>query len=274
MCDHSTKLSHGALQKHLGMDFINLETIPSTNSYAKELGKSGKYTKPLVVLADSQTGGRGRLGRSFYSEGGTGLYMSILLFPRIPFQDLQKITTAAAVALCLALEGELSISASIKWVNDIYLNEKKVSGILTEGSFDPDTGSTSYAVLGIGVNVFSPQNGYPSDISNIATSLFPETHPQGNSKYPFVRERLAGAIVREFMAIYEKIERCPHFDEYRKRLFIKDLIVDVVNGEYRKKAKVIDLLPDFSLLVEYPEGTTEKLISGEVTLRLNKGEKI
>ena len=127
--DIDTGLSKEALGTYLNIDFIDLGTTASTNSYAKELGGSGEYGKPIVILADTQTGGRGRLGRSFYSEGGIGLYMSILLFPDLPFEDLQKITTAAAVALCRAIEREASVSPSIKWVNDVYLNGKKLAGI-------------------------------------------------------------------------------------------------------------------------------------------------
>lgn len=272
MQDSNTNLSDKALKDYLDIDFINLGDTVSTNTYAKELGLSGKCHKPTVIIANSQSGGRGRLGRSFYSEGGIGLYMSLLLFPKLPLSELQRITTAAAVAVCQAIEELCPSKPAIKWVNDIYLNGKKLAGILTEGSYDPETRSTKFAVVGIGINVFSPKNGFPEDLSNIATSLFPESSPRISHQYPFFRERLCAAIIRRFMPLYEDIKQSPHFKEYRDRLFIIGKNVDVIENDRIKPAKVIDLLPDFSLLVEYDDGNRKALISGEVSLKLNTKE--
>lgn len=270
MSENKSSLSNQVLREYFGDYFINLPTIDSTNSYAKFLAKANCPKKTLVVLSEEQTGGRGRLGRSFFSEKGVGLYMSILFFPTVTHDKLQLITTAASVATCKAIEKLTGLSPKIKWVNDLYLDGKKIAGILTEGQIDPSTGKTEFAVLGIGINIFSPEKNFPQDISHIAHSIFPETHPQGSASHPFIRERLAGEIFKEFTEIYDHIDTLPHFDDYKNRLFIKGMTVDVIQGDLIKPAKIVDLLEDFSLLVEYTDGTNEVLISGEVSLKLNK----
>lgn len=264
----STGLSDEALKKYISLNMIHLKEVDSTNTYAKALVSKKEITPPLVILADSQHGGRGRLGRSFFSEEGTGIYMSILLFPEISPADIQYITTAAAAATCRAIEALTELSPMIKWVNDIYLGGKKIAGILTEGSFDPKSGKISHAVLGIGINVFSPQGGFPEDIKSIASSIFPETYPEHLEKHPFFREKLAGRIIDEFMVYYKSITEKPHFDDYKNRMFLTSKEVSVITPLSCTDAKVIDLLDDFSLLVEYPSGKREALLSGEVSLKI------
>ena len=250
---------------------ILLEETDSTNRVAKELAWQGE-AEGTLVLANVQSAGRGRLGRSFYSQAGSGIYASLILRPNLSATQALRITSCAAVAVARAIETVTELSPQIKWVNDIYLNGKKLAGILTEGSYDTETRSTKFAVVGIGINVFSPKNGFPEDLSNIATSLFSENSPRISHQYPFFRERLCAAIIRRFIPLYEDIKQSPHFKEYRDRLFIIGKNVDVIENDLIKPAKVIDLLPDFSLLVEYDDGNRKALISGEVSLKLNTKE--
>lgn len=268
MSYNSTGLSDEALKKYIPLDMIHLTEVDSTNTYAKSLAGKKEITTPLVILADSQHGGRGRLGRSFFSEDGTGIYMSILLFPEISPSDIQHITTAAAAATCRAIEALTDLSPKIKWVNDIYIGGKKIAGILTEGSFDPVQGKISHAVLGIGINVFSPARGFPEDIKSIAASIFPETYPEHTDHNSFFREKLAGRIIDEFMVYYKSISQKPHFSDYKKRMLLTSQEVSVITPISCTDAKVIDLLDDFSLLVEYPSGKREALLSGEVSLKI------
>ena len=268
MSEEITGLSKDALDKYIPLDVIHLTQVDSTNTYAKLLAQSKKATSPIVVIADTQEKGRGRLGRSFFSEGGTGLYMSILLFPKLPPQDIQHITTAAAASVCKALEELTGLSPAIKWVNDVYLNGKKIAGILTEGSFDPVMNRTDFAVLGIGVNVFAPSCDFPEDIRYIASSVFNKPYQDANKDHPYFREMLAGKIIGFFLEYFENITNKPHLEDYRSRMFLNGKQVDVITPISHRSAKVIELLPDFSLLVEYPSGEREALFSGEVSLKV------
>ena len=145
-----------------------LEEIDSTNRYVKQLGAAGA-PEGRVVIANRQSAGRGRLGRSFFSPGEKGIYMSVLLRPEIELERAVLITSMAAVAVARAIERVSDIPAKIKWVNDIFLNRKKVCGILTESGINAETGKLEYAVLGIGVNVGSME--FPEELKGIATSV-------------------------------------------------------------------------------------------------------
>jgi BirA family biotin operon repressor/biotin-[acetyl-CoA-carboxylase] ligase len=136
-----------------------------------------------------QSAGRGRLGRSFYSPGDTGLYMSILLRPALQPENAVLITCAAAVAVSNAIREVCGEEVQIKWVNDLFLHQKKVCGILTEASFSAQTNGLDYAVCGIGVNVYPPENGFPEELASIAGAVC--SAPEEG-----LRDRLAAAILR------------------------------------------------------------------------------
>ena len=131
---------------------LYFEELDSTNSYLKEMAAKGAQ-EGTIIIANRQSAGRGRLGRSFFSPEEKGIYMSILLRPDISLERAVLITSMAAVAVAEAIEQVSGIQTKIKWVNDIFLNKKKVCGILTEAGIDAETGTLEYAVLGIGVNV-------------------------------------------------------------------------------------------------------------------------
>ena len=138
--------------------------LPSTNDTVKALAAEGA-PEGVVVLAEAQTAGKGRMRRQFFSPDGTGIYMSILLRPKLAAEDALFITTAAAAAVADAIEAATGENAGIKWVNDVYLRGLKVCGILTEGALGLEEGNLEYAVLGIGINAIAPQNGFPEEIS-------------------------------------------------------------------------------------------------------------
>ncbi|MBR6501944.1 MAG: biotin--[Clostridia bacterium] len=154
------------LQKNVNL--FAFKKIDSTNIYAKTLASEG-YKDGTVVVAREQTAGKGRLGRTFFSKRG-GLYFSVILRPYKSLNDTVFITTAAAVAAARAIEKVSGKKCEIKWVNDIYINNKKVCGILTEGAITPD-GSLDYAILGVGINLFAPKGGFPSNLP-LAGSVF------------------------------------------------------------------------------------------------------
>ena len=236
--------------KHFG-------SVSSTNDIIKEMANGGA-PEGSVVIADEQTNGRGRLGRSFMSPGGTGLYMSILLRPELSASDALLITTAAATAVAKAIEKHTGKATCIIWVNDVFLNGKKVCGILTEGKVSPD-GTLEYAVLGIGVNLKEPKDGF-GELSNIAGAIFEDEKVD--------RDTVANDILENFFGYYQSIETKPHYSDYIARDMIGGKNVTVYRaGEPLYDAKVLGISEDFSLVIDH-DGKKENLASGEVSVRI------
>ena len=147
-------LSSYSIKQHLKnphLDISVFSSVTSTNTILKEMAEQGAK-EGTVIIAEEQTAGRGRTGKQFYSPKGTGIYISILLRPDIPAEESLFLTTSAAVATARAIEDVSDKRALIKWVNDIYLEDKKTCGILTEGAFNVETGKLDYAIVGIGIN--------------------------------------------------------------------------------------------------------------------------
>lgn len=236
---------------------IHFESITSTNTYLMEQGKRGADTW-TVVIADSQSGGRGRLGRSFESQNNSGLYMSILLRDVSGFEP-SILTVIASVCISRAIEELTGLTMSIKWVNDIYYCGKKVCGILTEGAFENN--SLSYAVIGIGVNISVPENGYSDSIKDIAGSVF-------DSYSTELRDKLASLIVQYLYECTNNYDHGSIYSEYVKRSCIIGKIVEVYGNGEPYNAKVKDIMNDFSLKVVKSDGTEIALKSGEVSLKM------
>lgn len=173
-----------------------LASTASTNSDALALGRGGAATGTLIV-AETQTGGRGRLGRSWLSPPGAGLYFSLILRPRLAPVDFPKITLAAGLAVCRAVEEETGLSPAIKWPNDLLLDNRKFCGILTEG--DP-LSSDPLAVLGIGINVTTPFAAFPEALRAKATSLL------AHSGTLYARGRLLAAVLSRLEAVLARLE--------------------------------------------------------------------
>ena len=234
--------------------------VDSTNLRVRERAASGE-AEGLVICAASQSAGRGRLGRSFYSPGGTGLYMSVLLRPALCAAT--GITTAAAVAVCRAIASTLGIEAGIKWVNDVFVGGRKVCGILTEAATSVESGSIEYAVLGIGVNVSEPRRGFPPEIADVAGALVPEARPGTASA-------LAAAILTEFFALYDRLGENPQIEEYRRRSVIlgrRVTVVPLAGGDER--GAIAEAITDSAaLVVRFDDGSVETLTSGEVRVTL------
>ena len=229
------------------------DCVASTNDLVKERAKSGAPAG-LVAIADRQTAGRGRMGRSFYSDGG-GLYMSILLRPEGDAEDALSITTRAAVAVAKAIETHTGRATAIKWVNDIYQNERKVCGILAEGQAKPD-GGMEYAVLGIGVNLCEPHGGFPEELSKIAGAIF----ERGEA---FDRDALAETILQNLFS-----DDADRYDAYAKRDMLRGKTVTVFRGgKPLYAAEVLGIDRDFSLRVRLADGSVAKLQSGEVSVK-------
>ncbi len=259
LSDNCDILSEGGISNYLNFNpkIEVLESVGSTNAELKIQAEHGA-DEWTVMAARRQTDGRGRLGRSFYSPGNTGLYMSILLRPDSANSQPGLLTAAAAVAVAEAIDSVYGKKSRIKWVNDIYIDNRKVCGILTEASFDIDGGGIRYAIVGIGVNVTQPNGGFPPEISGVAGAIS-ETGEKKN--------RLAAEILNNFREYTADLRSRKFYDGYRDRLFILGKNVTVIRGDMQKKAAVLDIDRDFKLLVDYGD-KKEWISSGEVSLKL------
>lgn len=261
---HTDVISEKGIKRYLSPECQWLtvkvhKIINSTNIKLRELASEGA-SEGTVVISGEQTKGRGRLGRSFFSPSDTGVYMSLLLRPVMTADSAVKITTAAAVSVAEAIEELSGKSADIKWVNDIYMNGKKVCGILTEAAFSLENGGLEYAVLGIGVNAYAPENGFPDDIKDIAGSVFDERKDD-------MRNKLAAEILSRFLKYYSEISQSTYLDGYRKRLMWKGEKINVISGNTNIPAVLSDVDKDCRLLVEYENGEKAVLSSGEISIR-------
>ena len=237
------------------------DCVSSTNTVAKDFAESGQKEN-AIIISSAQTNGRGRLGRTFFSPDNTGVYMSFLLYPDISPEKALYITTAAATAVCEAIELVCELSPKIKWVNDILIDGKKVCGILTEGTLNSN-GRLTYAVLGIGINLYAPKNDFPDDIKGIAGFLFDDTDDE--KAY-----RLIAEIINRFFEYYNRLEEKPFLQPYIERSAVIGKSVNVLQNQTERTSKVIGIDDEFHLVVENSDGKTEYLSSAEISTRIIK----
>lgn len=262
----SDVLSESGIRRYLtgeaaALDLRVYDEVDSTNLVLRKLADAGA-PEGTVVVASRQSGGRGRRGRSFFSPEGTGVYVSLLLKPKIAPDDATLITTTAAVAVCGAAEALSGRKAEIKWVNDVFMDGKKICGILTEGAFDMESGLFEYAVLGTGINVYAPEGGFPEEIRGIAGSVL--SAPATDAKNRAIAEYL-----NRFLPLYRDLGGKETIAEYRRRSFVIGRNVTVLAGDRATPARALDVDERCRLVVEYRDGTREALSSGEISIRLS-----
>lgn len=219
------------------------DIVTSTNEIAKI---SELPDVPLVIIADRQTAGKGRLGRRFESPAGTGQYMSFVFQPDFDIRRSLYVTMAAAVGTCRAIEKVTGKHVEIKWVNDLFLNGKKVCGILTEAQSDLESGRIERLITGIGVNCYP--GSFPPEVSEIAGSL-------AESTSEFSREILAAAMINEVLPLITDPDTSKFLDEYRERCFIlgREIRIHPSYDDAGIRARAIDISDDGGLIVEYLE---------------------
>ena len=239
-----------------------VEETQSTNTALRALAEAGA-PEGTVYIAQSQTGGRGRMGRSFFSPAGTGLYLSLLLRPTTwePARAAQ-LTAAAAAAMCEAIREVTGKEPGIKWVNDLLLDGKKVCGILTEASFSMESGVLEYAVLGLGVNVYPPEGGFPKELGEIAGAVL-------DTPGEDVRNRLAGEFLNRFLEGYAHPEDRSFLEIYRRRSVAVGREVTVLSGGHERRAFAFGVDDDCRLLVRYDDGTEQALSYGEIRIAID-----
>ena len=229
--------------------------IDSTNNEAKRRIAAGEGGVSLIV-AEGQTAGRGRQGKSFYSPEGSGIYMTLAMPTDLPFADAAWVTTAAAVAVFSAIRDTCGIETEIKWVNDLYKDGKKVCGILTEAISDLETGRIHHLVIGIGLNWRT--DAFPEELAGIATSL----SPTGVS-----RNRMIGAIVDAVFDVFRQSDGA-YLDLYRRHSMVLGKDITYIQNGVTYAARALDIDEHGGLLVEHTDGSRATLSSGEISLRL------
>lgn len=238
------------------------DSIESTNTYAKQMAAQGA-PQGTVVIAGHQTGGRGRLGRSFSSPAGMGIYLSFILRPRCRPQEMMHLTCAAAVAACDAVQAAVGLHPQIKWTNDLVIGCKKLGGILTELSVDGKTGLVDFAVIGIGINCSQNEADFPEDIRHMAVSL------SAACEKPISRSTVAATLIDELnkMAAHFLADRKEIIDRYRNLCITIGKKILVLRGGQSRYGKALDVDSEGGLIVEYPDGSQETVTSGEVSVR-------
>ncbi len=235
--------------------------IDSTNQEVKRQALEGKK-QGLVVLAEEQSAGKGRLGREFFSPAGSGIYMSVLFRPELEqAKEIVRITTAAAVAVCRAIRKLLGEEPEIKWVNDVYLRGRKICGILTEAVSDFESGQIDTVVVGIGINYHVPEEGFPKELRETAGSVC-----TGESPAP--RNSLAAAVLNELYELYDGLAEGSFLQDYRKWSNVLGKEVRFSSGDSWEYGRAVDIDEKGGLVVQGEDGEKKVLRTGEITLRV------
>lgn len=255
-------LSVPGVKKYLQREFqITVHpSVSSTNTVLRSLAEQGA-PEGTVVIAGEQQQGRGRSGRTFYSPADTGVYLSLLLRPlnADPRQTV-TLTAAAAAALCQAIEAVSGSAPQIKWVNDIFLNGKKICGILSEAAFGLESGTPEYVVVGVGINAYAPERGFPPELAQIAGSLWEQPVPDG-------KNRIAAEFLNRFWVLYAAGDPTAFLEDYRRRSLVVGKDITVIAGGSEIPAHALGIDESCRLMVRYASGETAALSYGEVRVR-------
>ncbi len=237
-------------------NLVYLESIDSTNNYAKLLAQNGA-AEGTVVLAGHQTGGRGRMGRSFSSPAGMGIYLSVILRPDCPAEELMHLTCAAGVAASDAVTDVTGQKPGIKWINDLVLSGRKLGGILTELSIDQ--GKVRWAVVGIGINCCQKPEDFPPEIRDIAISLGLQEEQ---------RATVATALICRLQEMNHQLSRRSEMMErFRSRCVTLGQEISILQGHQVLHGKALAVEEDGALTVRLHDGSMRSVSSGEVSIR-------
>src|SRR5690554_200982 len=252
------EVQEGLATRFIGKNIEYYDELPSTNRRAKEL-LAAEPEEGTLVLAEKQTGGRGRLGRSWYSPPGSGIWMTLILSPGMPLLEMHKLTLAAATTLSRAIYAELAFRPLVKWPNDLYLDGRKISGILTE--LAGEMGRVDYLILGIGINVNQIPGDFPEKLREKAGSLRMKLGAKVNRP----------ALLRRYLTIFEE-----EYNRVREEGFGEVLAycrqysatlgrrVEVITGKQRYRGEAVAIRDDGSLTLRREGGGTMEIHAGDV----------
>ena len=242
-------------------NFHYYSELDSTNTRLKAMAKEGA-PHGTVLIAGRQTDGHGRLGRSFHSPEGMGIYLSLLLRPDCPPSELMHLTCAAAVAMCDAVENATGLRPGIKWTNDLVYDNRKLGGILTELGLSPK-GMVDWAIIGIGINCRQQESDFPPDIRSMAASLSMVCEKDVDPS------RVAAAMMESLHATSARIRPGKNalLSRYRSDCITLNRDIVLVRGDTIRHGHALDIDEEGALLVRYEDGTIEAVNSGEVSVR-------
>lgn len=248
----------------IGRNIYYFDSLSSTNIKAKEIAT--KSQEGIIVIAEEQTKGRGRLGRNWLSPKGKGIWMSIILKPKVDPIKVAKITLIGAAAVNQGLK-DIGIKSYIKWPNDIVIDGKKVCGILTEMSCELNM--INYVIMGIGINVNLDKEDFSKDLIDIATSL------KSIAGEKIDRKRLLAYILNNFEKLYIPFKEEGDISKTIKICKENSILIEkevrIIMGDTQKIGKVLDIDDKGQLVVKYTDGKIEEIFSGEVSIRGKRG---
>ena len=255
-----------SIRSHLGTDsrwrVYLFGEVDSTNTMLKKMAQASSPTG-TVIVADRQTGGRGRLGRTFLSPGGVGVYLSALIRPNCAPTQLMHLTCAVAVAMCDAVEHAYGFRPGIKWTNDLVMENRKLGGILTELGLNPQTGLVDYAILGIGINCGQTEADFDESIRSMATSARMITGQDAD------RNLLIAEMIKALEIMYRDLLSSPDdlLARYRRDCITLGQDVSILRGDEVRHARALDIDAEGGLIVRYDNGEVAAVTSGEVSVR-------
>lgn len=260
LSDKNDVLSKAFLMQNLNSFYKDVEiqdSVTSTNDVLKL--KANELEEGYVIIADTQSKGKGRNGRSFYSPKQKGIYVSVFLKPNISIQHSLKVTACASVAIHQAIKKNYDLNSKIKWVNDIYMEDKKIAGILCEASLELNTTNLEYMIVGMGLNVHTMD--LPKELQGIAGSIEDFTTKRVD------RNQLLSDILNYFYEYYHDIEQNSFLPIYREHSYVlfKDITVYEKDNAY--DARVLNIDENANLIVQKEDKSVTTLTSGEVSIR-------
>jgi len=261
-------LTYEEIKNHLNTEFmgkhiIHFNELDSTNSYAKKVADTLEG-EGQVIITEKQLSGRGRMGRQWISQNNNGIWMSIILRPKVSIFEVSKITQVAAAAVNLAFTN-LGIHTKIKWPNDLIINDKKICGILTE--MNSEINVINYVVVGIGINVNNNKDDFSDELKNIATSIKIETSKE------LKRNVLVADILNNFEKLYVELNNndfSNSLDICRKNSYVIGKEINLIKNQEVIEATAVDINNEGELVVKYKNGELDNIISGEISVRIRK----
>ncbi len=248
----------------INKNFFDIEVfdeIDSTNTLLKKYASEG-VCEGKAVVSKYQSAGRGRFQRSFYSPNDTGIYFSLLLRPKLDSDKISLITTIAAIAVSNAIEKVFSKNATIKWVNDVFIKDKKVCGILTEANFSLENSQIDSIIVGIGINIYKPKGDFPNEIRETAGYIL-------ENQIENARNKIVAHTLNEFLEIFNEFDKEKISKEYKDRSFIIGKEVYLLKQNEKIKVLVLDINKENQLVIKHDDGAIENLNSGEISIKLN-----